>query len=189
MPSTLTAEEKKAKRRADKNLRAKLRKQTKRRDVALSELYDNRPITEWDDEELARGRPRARDGSFRGVAPQWVNRQVHEEAVNRFTGIAQGRLRAIVPEAIALVERLIREDGKDDKGRPLVPASVRLEAAKWAVEHLVGKPTQRVETDISVKLQGILANVIVSGSSGAPLELEVPSWEDDDEASGADDLG
>src|SRR4051794_35813754 len=78
--------------------RAKLRRQARLRDVAIAELH--KPLEEWDDEELARGRPRAMDGSFRGKSPDWINRQVHEEALRRFKDLSQGQLRAIVPEAL-----------------------------------------------------------------------------------------
>jgi hypothetical protein len=43
-------------------------------------------------------------------------------------------------------------DETDDRGKPLVPASTKLQASQMLIEHIVGKPTQRVEQDISVKL-------------------------------------
>lgn len=175
-----TKEDKSEKKRK-KQERAKARRQAKYREQALVNLY--KPIEEWDDEELARGRPRAADGSFRGKAPTWVSRQLHEEAVRRFKDVASSDMRALVPTALKTIEFLLTSDGTDDNGKPLVPPSVRLEAAKWTVEHLVGKPTQRQEIDISVRLQSILGNAMVTpGEDGTmmPSVIDAESWESEE---------
>lgn len=171
--------------RKTKQERARLRRQAKKSTEALNRLY--KPIEEWDDEELARGRPRNSAGTFSGRTPEWISRNVHEEAIRRFKDVAQQDMRALVPHAIQAVERVLLNDDEDEKGKPVVPASVKLDAAKWVVEHLVGKPTQRVEADISVRLQGILANVLVNDEQGLPA-IDVESWEDEeeDEASSED---
>lgn len=180
--------------KAAKQARARARRQVSKRDEAISQLY--KPIEEWDGEELARGKPRSADGSFRGPAPKWISRAMHEEAVRRFKDEASSDMRALVPLALTTVEQILTSTELDDRGKPVVPAGVRLEAAKWTVEHLVGKPTQRTEMDISVKLQGILANVMVNveeveeGSAGVRKQLmpamEVESWDLDE---GPDGLG
>src|SRR5690606_22032388 len=112
---------------------------------------------EWDEEELARGRPRAQDGSFRGAAPKWITRELHEQAMARFKGIVEGRMREETVTALGVVNAILQNDDVDDRGKPAVSASTKLEAAKFLIEHAVGKPTQRVEQDISVRLQGLLA--------------------------------
>lgn len=147
-----------------KQIRARARRARRARkhmDAYAKQLY-SKPIEDWDVEELARGRPRAKDGTFKGAAPRWLDRRLYEEAMKRFKDVANADIRALVPEAIETVEVILRNDTTDDKGRPLVPASVKLEAAKWLVEHVVGKPVQRREEDITLRLQGILAHSIVS---------------------------
>jgi hypothetical protein len=187
MAGTMTAEDKKARKRE----RQKLRRQVKHRDVAITALLP-KPVEEWDEEELARGRPRAIDGSFRGTAPQWISREVHEDAVRRFMDHAQAEMRGIVPKALETIQKLILDNSTDDKGRPNVPASVKLQAAQWVVEHLVGKPKVRLEADISVRLQGILAEVMVSpeeaAQHGMRPAIEVHGWdaEEDDSDLGVD---
>lgn len=167
-----------------KQTRAKARRKVQRRDAALKELY--KPIEEWDNEELARGRPRDHEGKFRGRPPGWVSRSIHEEAVRRFTEVSQSDMRALVPTAIATVRILLYNDEVDEKGKLVVPPSVKLQAAQWVVEHLVGKPTQRIEQDISVRLQGILATALVQpGQDGMIPAIDVESWvqdEDEDQA-------
>lgn len=143
-----------------KQIRKRARRYERMARDALSILY--KPVEEWDDEELARGRPRNPDGSFRGKPPEWVSREVHEEAIKRFVDYAQAETRAVVPDAIALVKNLLLTDEQDKRGRPLVPAGVQLDAAKWLIEHVIGKPTQRKEVDINVRLSGLLGNVMVN---------------------------
>lgn len=166
----------KARRRSRKNESMRQRRLEK----SLTDTY--KPLEEWDEEELARGRPRAADGTFRGPAPKYITRAVHEEAISRFKDQSQARLRGIVPLSLETVEMLLRSEETDDRGRPLVPAGVKLDAAKWAVEHLVGKPTQRTELDISVKLQSILGQVMVTPDEAGELgpAMDVESWETGD---------
>lgn len=127
----------------------------------MERLYP--PIDEWDEEELARGRPRNRAGTFSGPPPSWISAKVHEEAIKRFKDMSQADMRGIVPAAIARIKWIITEDGVDNDGKRIVPVSTAMEASKWVVEHLLGKPTQRIEADISVRLQGILAAAVIDG--------------------------
>ena len=159
-----------AQKRAAKQQRARQRRAQRRADESAARdggvasavvLYD-KPLDEWDVEELAKGYPRRPDGSLPRRKPSYIPRSVHEEAISRFRDVAAADMRAIVPEAIETVRLLIENNDIDEKGRMVIPPSVKLEAAKWVVEHLVGKPRQPVDVDVSVKLQGILADVMVS---------------------------
>jgi hypothetical protein len=155
-----------------KRERARLRRGKYLQTNAVAALYPDRPIEEWDNEELAHGRPRNVDGSFTGRKPDWITRQVHEEAIRRFTELTQSEMRGIIPTALKTVEMILNSEETDRRGRPVVPYGVKLDAAKWVVEHLVGKPTQRVEADISVRLQGLLANVMVSPEQAAEMAAQ-----------------
>jgi hypothetical protein len=126
----------------------------------LQALY--KPLDDWDMEELARGRPRAWDGSFRGSSPSWITREVHEEAMKRFKDVVKSEMNSQGVTALDTVRWIITNDETDDRGKPLVPASTKLQASQMLIEHIVGKPTQRVEQDISVKLAGILGAVMAN---------------------------
>jgi hypothetical protein len=177
-----------------KQARARARRAAKkghRKGVMKSIAVAYKPLEEWDEEELARGRPRDANGQWRGADPAWVPRAVMEEAISRFTELAQGEMRALVPKALAMVEFILDNNEVDEKGRSLVPYATKLDAAKWTVEHLVGKPKQRMEADISVKLQGLLGAVLVqpgememigegdgtAGGGGLHPAIESQSWE------------
>lgn len=172
-----------------------IRNRTRRRGQITEKEFDTlyKPIEEWDEEELARGRPRAKDGTFRGAAPKWLTREMHEQAMEQFKKIIGNRMREEAVNAIGVVANLLNSHELDDKGRPVVPPSVQLQAAQWLVEHVVGKPKQRTETDISVKLQAVLATAMIGGAgaadAGSPAPalpapqsiIDAEAWEDDDD--------
>lgn len=152
-----------------KQIRARARRRLKRgaknRQGAVTKeefeaLY--KPIEEWDLDELARGRPRNSNGDFRGRTPGWITREVHEKAMEKFTLAIKTEMGTLTPTALKTLEWVLDNDQLDDKGKPVIPASAKNQAAMFLIEHLVGKPKQHVQQDISVKLQGILSSVMVN---------------------------
>lgn len=147
-----------------KQIRARARRRRNRNGLTEQEmdyLYQ-KPIEEWDNEELARGRPRNIDGRFTGPKPKWISAAVHEQAMERFKSVVRSEMNASTVDALEVLNMILNNDERDDKGKPIVPAGTKLEASKFLLEHIVGKPTQRIESDVSVKLQGILAQVMVN---------------------------
>lgn len=154
-----------------KQLRARARrKQAKGKSpkVELEMLY--KPIEEWDMEELARGRPRTVAGDFRGRPPTWCSQGLYEQAMDRFKQVVRENIQNEATGAIDVIHWLMNCQEHDHKGKPIVPPSVKLDCAKWLTEHIIGKPTQRIEADISVKLQAVLAQAMV-GADDSPLRL------------------
>lgn len=121
-----------------------------------------KPIEEWDLQELARGRPRNASGNFHGRSPSWVTRQVFEAAQERFKQLIKLELNDQTVTALDTLQWIMRNDDVDEKGKPMVPASAKLDAAKFLIEHTVGKPKQEVQNDISVRLEGILGVVMAN---------------------------
>lgn len=148
-----------------KQIRARARRRRARGqhlDEQEMEYLYPKPVEEWDLEELARGRPKNARGKFSGPSPQWVDRSVFEAATSRFTNVVKGEMRATTVDALKMLTQLINNEDVDERGKPFVAASTKLDAAKFLLEHVVGKPTQRIENDVSVRLQGILATVMVN---------------------------
>lgn len=165
------------------------------------EAWSGKPIEEWDLEELARGRPRDKRGYFTGKPPSYMPRAVHERIAERFKMLIRDSMNLNATMALGVVSNLINNNEVDEKGKPIVPANVKLDASKWLIEHVIGKPVQPQTTDISVKLQGILGAVMVNptlddnhpdmaalprgyfpahiGSRGEVVDVE--SWDDEDE--------
>lgn len=168
-----------------KQIRARARRHARISEAEFDKLY--KPIAEWDEEELARGRPRAADGSFRGKSPSWITREMHEQAMARFKGIVEGKMRRETVTALGVIHQILESEDVDDKGKPVVNASTKMDAAKFLIEHVVGKPTQRQEVDISVRLQALLATATVGISADRADALSLPSGADYEAAFAEDD--
>lgn len=122
-----------------------------------------KPVEEWDIEELAKGYPKNSSGQFAGHPPNLMMRtEMSERVEGLFKQHVRMGMRGSTVSALKVIQDILDNPDTDNRGRPLVSASAKLDAAKFLVEHLLGKPTQRVEESISVKLQGILAGVMVS---------------------------
>lgn len=148
-----------------KQIRARARRKMARSERMTDQEADylfQKPLDEWDFEELAHGRPRSSDGSFRGRSPKWITAAVHEQAMERYTAAVKSEMNTTTVDALEAIKHILSNEDVDDKGKPIVPAGTKLEAAKFLIEHVVGKPKQRMEADVSVKLQGILGQVMVN---------------------------
>ena len=149
-----------------KQARARIRRRIAR-GKALDELEPElrmmmKPVEEWDLQELAKGRPRASDGTFRGITPKWITKEVHEEAMERFKKIVKTEMNGLSVKGLTTIGMILENEDEDERGRPVVPPSTKLDASKFLLEHIVGKPTQPIRQDISVRLQAILGHVMVN---------------------------
>jgi hypothetical protein len=170
-----------------KQARARARRKIRKGEMLMREGLEAiwKPIEEWDDEELARGRPRSNDGTFSGRKPGWVTPEIHEAALDRFKTIIREGTNAATHKAVAVVVSILENDEVDRRGKPIVPATTKFAAATFLIEHVLGKPKQHTEVDISVKLQGLLATAMIMPGQSMPaladgvIEAEVI---DDDEA-------
>lgn len=87
-------------------------------------------VEELDDEELARGYPRAEDGSFRGrpaVIPTIVHQRIQRELFSR----AAEKLRANLLGATETMTAIALDTEQD--------AATRMKAAQWVIERIMGK--------------------------------------------------
>ncbi len=150
------------------------------RDVAM--LY--KPIEEWDMEELARGRPRNRAGNFTGPPPAWLTPLLIKEAKDRLRVLTRDEIAVFSGDAVRVMHKLMTSEETDDDGKPMVSASVRLQAAQYLLDQTVGKATNPVEVTGNVQLQHLMANVLVNpdGSLSHPvIDGEVAEDEDDED--------
>lgn len=142
-----------------------VRARARRRGYLLDEEVNlvTKPLDKWDLEELARGKCKRPDGTFApGPAPTWITPQMLEEAKKRFQDEVKSRMSQLVPDALDMLAKLMGSNERDARGRPIVPPNTKVEIAKFLMEHAVGKPEQRIKTDLSVQLQGLLAHVMVN---------------------------
>lgn len=147
-------------------VRARLRNTARNAERDMEMLYE-KPVSEWDMDELAKGRPRSSDGTFRGPAPSWITPLIMKEAQDRLRTLTRQDLSSYAADAIKVMGKLMKEDGTDLDGKPLVPPTVRLNAAQYVLDQLIGKPTNPVEISGNVALQTLMATVLVNDESGA----------------------
>lgn len=152
------------------------------KDIAV--VYQ-KPIEEWDWEELSKGRPRDKSGGFSGRRPTWITPAVSAEAKRRMRQLTEEQLMAHAEEAIDVLRDLMTDNNEDDFGKPHVPASVKLDAAKYILNHVIGTPKARVEVQETNPLRDLMADVLVN-PDGEPshIIIEGEVVEDDDEDGG-----
>lgn len=68
--------------------------------------------------------------------------------------------------------RVLEDDRVDNKGKPFVNATVKVDIAKFLLEHVIGKPMQPTQSEVSVKLQAILGTVMVSPGQVAAAPMD-----------------
>lgn len=151
-----------------KQIRARARRRGASMEVMspeeLAALYPQKSVEDWDMDELAAGRPRNSKGSFTGPKPKWISREIHERSMERFITGVKRSMNITTVKGLDTLEELLDNDDVDEKGKPIVSPGTKVDIAKFLIEHVIGKPTQRVETDVSVKLQGLLGAVMVNPS-------------------------
>ena len=168
--------------RERKNKRAQLRRRLDP-DEIMAMVNELKPVEEWDWEELQRGYPRAPSGNF-GRQPVWADIVRHRpELQARYRTLASSKLRGNVAKAVDSMVSLMEENGTDLDGKPLVPAQVRLKAAEYIIDQVIGKATVRVQTDGSSALRELLAACMVNdnGEDAHPVIMGEILQDDEDE--------
>lgn len=174
-----------------KQIRNRLRRRGKNLDrewnLYQQEAY-GKPIEEWDLEELARGRPRAEDGSFRGRSPSWITPFVMREAKRRLLDEAFGSLAGHVDLAVRTIVKLLKNNEVDDYGRPVVDARTKFAAAQFVIDHVIGKPKVGIEIDATDTVRQFLASALVL-DDGSPAHPVIDGQFTEDEEDHDDDTG
>lgn len=167
-------------------IRERQRKAADQLDHDIQLMY-GKPVKEWDFEELRRGRPRGPDGTFpRGLRPDWITDVVLAEIQQRLQVMTRNQLARYAKDALRVFVEVMRDDRTDENGRPLTPSSVKLEAAKYVMDQIIGKATTKVELSGKLDLKHFLAEVMVNpdGEDAHPVIegfVEDPEATDDEE--------
>jgi len=141
-----------------------------RREVRISKrmqrlLDGSLPVSELDDEELARGYPRADDGTFRGRPPMMIPRAMQDEIMRRLLKRGQEKLKENYLAAMDQMTEVATD-------RNLDPA-VRLKAAQYVIERLAGKTPERIHVASEDPVETLFKNILAD-PSGLFEKDEVP---------------
>lgn len=169
--------------------RKRIRKNSQEIERDIEILY-GKPVSEWDFEELQKGKPREANGNFsRGPKPKWITDILMGEVRRRLKEVTRDEMATFTGAAMSTFAELMADDRVDENGKAVVPASVKLEAAKYLTDQLIGKATSKVEVSGSMELQHMLADVMVNpdGEDSHPVVqgyVEENGDEEDDEDDG-----
>lgn len=114
-------------------------------------------VKDLDDEELAKGQFRARDGGFSGNPPKQIPREMHDQFVTELFERADMRLREGL---VACVDTMV-----EVASSPVYEAKDRLKAAQWVFERVRGK-----SPDVVVHQQDKPWEHVFQGISGGSRE-------------------
>lgn len=171
-------------------IRRRLRRKEKARaqdlDLYQDLIYGKR-IEDWDLEELARGRPRAKDGTFKGRTPGWLTPAIQNEAKRRLLEETYGLLAGHVHQAVKVMGQLLVSDEVDDNGKPVVDSKTKYAAAAFIIEHMIGKPQAlvKMEVEVSEAKEAIAAAIILD--DGKPQDFIEGQWQEDEMEEADDD--
>lgn len=172
-------------------VRRRLREKTQRLEEEILddiEMLYKKPVDEWDWEELSRGMPRGPDGKFAGQRPTWITGAIQAEARRRMRILSEDQLMTHADAAIRTLHQLMTDLDEDDKGNPVVPASVKLQAAQYVLNHTIGTPKARVEIETHSPLMEMMGAVLVNpdGQRSHHITIEGEVVEDDEEGDGGE---
>lgn len=153
-----------------------------RADIAL--VYQ-KPVEEWDWEELSHGRPRGEDGKFQGGRPKWITPAIQAEAKRRMRAFTEQEIMIHAEGAIKVLGEIMGDKEVDDFGKPTTPAAVKLQAAQYVLNHIIGTPKARVEIEEHNPLAELLGGILVN-PDGLPSHqiIEGEIVEDSDDGGG-----
>lgn len=172
---------------APHNIRNRLRRRTDALDLELEALAEHtgyKPVSEWTFQELAAGKPKNPDGTWRsGAKPKWITGKVQQEIRRRLVEVGHDELAKYLPHAIRCMYLLIQNTDVDAFGRAVVDSGTKLKAAQFIVEQIMGKAKQRVDHGFEQGFREFLAGaVVVDGQPAHPVvEGQWSEGEDDDD--------
>lgn len=152
------------------------------------ELVFEKPIDQWDWEELSHGRPRNKNGTFQGNKPKWITPAITAEAKRRMRTLTEDELMTHARDAITVLVGMMTNDEVDDFGKPHVPASVKAQCSQYIINQAIGTPTAKVEVTSASPLELLMADVLVN-PDGQPSHqiIEGSVVEDETEDDGDDE--
>lgn len=169
-------------------VRSRMRKSSANINRDIGMLYE-KPVEDWDMEELAKGRPRGANGKFQGPRPTWITPIIMKQAQDRLRLLTRQELSTFAGDAVRVMAQLMKEDGTDFDGKPLVPPTVRLSAATYVLDQIIGKSTTPIDVTGNIQLESLFAAVLVNadGKQAHPvIEGEVVEEEPDDDDDGGE---
>lgn len=109
--------------------------------VAL--LKGEMAVEDLDDEELARGYPRDRNGNFTGRPPRMIPLVLHRQIQKVFFQRLEEQMRKALPDAVAMLATIATNPLSEDRDK--------LKAIDMVLTRIMGKPPEKIELSTGEK--------------------------------------
>lgn len=108
------------------------------------------PISEWSDEEVFKGKPRAMDGTFSGAMPRFTGRE-HQQIKAELLKRGQRKMDGMFAEVVDVLHKVALYGETE---------SARVKAAQILMERVAGKVPDKIEIKSSDPWQDILDEIM-----------------------------
>lgn len=134
-------------------------------------LTGQEDLSTWDDEELARGQKRGKNGRFNSM-PHVIPKYVHDELVRRTLSKAEELMRENLYAAIEALIDIIKGSDTEDKDR--------IRAIEIIMNRVMGKEPVKVElAAMKTRFEEALDAMLVPTDKDEEDVIDVESWDND----------
>ncbi len=98
----------------------------------IAAIYD-KPIEQWDDEEITRGRPRSSDGTFRGRTPSFLTPALQAERQRRLRQLMTNELGTFAADALRVIHAVVMNTSTDNEASVKHRLQWRVRTPAWRV--------------------------------------------------------
>lgn len=127
-------------------------------------------VEDLDDEELAQGRLKASDGTFRGRPPRVVPAELVQAMRREWLSRAEAKLRdALMDKGIGVLTQLA--------GDTTVDPAVRLRAANLIIERTMGKVPDKIQVAAEDPVESLFRSILNDPNGLAPAPHEATAEE------------
>jgi hypothetical protein len=173
-------------RREQQTIRERARRKAAKGDVSAEIELLYKPLDQWTDEEITRGRPRDRHGNFSGKRPAWLTPVIQAERQRRLRQLMADDLGTFAGDALKIIHEVMMDNSTDESGKPVVPASVRVDAGKYLVDQFMGKATATIDVNAGNTLVDLLGDILVN-PDGQPSHMIIEGSVVEDDPSDDED--
>lgn len=143
-----------------------------------------KPLDEWTEIELARGRPKLEDGTWAKNIPRWLTEEVRREIDKRFEAAVGERMNYSALEGLIMARKVMKSS--------TTPRGVQLDAAKFFVEQRFGKAVQKVDVQGQLKVEALLGVALINPDGNpaygsAPITALIESKDTDERSTSLED--
>lgn len=137
-------------------------------------------ISQLSPEELARGRLRNDDGTFRGAPARWVPAEFHKECIRELMRRGKELYQENYIQAIQAMTTIATT--------PSIEVNSRIKAAQFVIERIEGKVPERLEVGVSEPWQELLSGIVATVDPAAVPVRTFNEAREADEAEGGDPM-